>query len=304
MNRHTFTEWLLGEVTAARCALLALYEQRDKLQYIDGPRLEKEYMEQIGSFEETVIKEEIECELLQKKQQMIQTAINRREPIDEAKIDALIETYRQQMHEEAAGPCAPREYAELSEKESDELQELYREIVQDFHPEMHPELTEAHRQLFQKAQEAYRRRDLAALQLVHEMLFSTAENGAALEALLELLLGNMKETVKEESVPQNREHVTDYSLAGEIYGFFRPTAKEAALREEQGRYRQRTDRVMTEMETMRMRFPYTAAEMLADSEKVEAYKMELEHRLHSAVQVRERKEKEIRAMIERVSVHG
>ena len=71
MEKHTFTLWLHMERIAARYALLALYEQRDRLQYIEGPRLEEEYMDKIGPYEETVIREEIECEILQKKQQMI-----------------------------------------------------------------------------------------------------------------------------------------------------------------------------------------------------------------------------------------
>lgn len=302
MSKHTFTLWLHSEVTSTRCALLTLYEQRDKLRYIEGPRLEKEYMDKVGTYEETVIKEEIECELLQKKQQMIQTAINRREPIDEAAIDAELENQRQQMIQEAAGPAAPQEYAELSGEQSDELQELYRDIVKNFHPQMHSELTEAHRQLFQKAQEAYRRRDLAALKLIHEMLYSTQEDGLALESLLESLTGSKAEESTEEIAP-NRDYATDYSLAAMIYCGFKPTNEEAAIQEEWTRYRQMTDIVMKEMDDMRLQFPYTASDMLSDPAKIEAYKEELAHRLRTATTERERRTKEIRAMIESVAVH-
>ncbi len=114
MSKHSFKLWLHSEVTSARCALLTLYEQRDKLKYIEVPRLEKEYMDKVGTYEETVIKEEIECELLQKKQQMIQAAINRHEPIDEAAIDAELEMHRQKMVKEAAGTAALQDYAELT----------------------------------------------------------------------------------------------------------------------------------------------------------------------------------------------
>lgn len=302
MNKHTFTLWLHSEVASTRCALLTLYEQRDKLQYIEGPRLEKEYMDKVGTYEETVIKEEIECELLQKKQQMIQAAINRREPIDEAAIDAELEKHRQQMLQEAAGPAAPQEYAELSGEQSDELQELYRDIVKNFHPQMHPELTEAHRQLFQKAQEAYRRRDLAALKLIHEMLYSTQEDGLALELLLELLTSSKAEETTEEIAP-SRDYATDYSLAAMIYCGFKPTNEEAAIQEEWTRYRQMTDSVMKEMDDMRLQFPYTASDMLSDPAKIEAYKEELAHRLRTATTEKERRTKEIRAMIESVAVH-
>lgn len=302
MSKHTFTIWLHREVASARCALLTLYEQRDKLQYIEGPRLEKEYMDKVGSYEENVIKEEIECELLQKKQQMIQAAINRREPIDEAAIDAELEKHRQQLFQEAAG-SPPQEYAELSGEQSDELQELYRDIVKNFHPQMHPELTEAHHRLFQKAQEAYRRRDLEALKLVHEMLYSAQEDEAVLELTLELLIGGKADETEEEP-DADRDHTTDYSLAAMIYSGFKPTNEEAAIQEELARYRQMTDSVMKETDDMRLRFPYTASEMLSDPAKIEAYKEELEHRLRSAAAERERRTKEIRAMIESEAAHG
>ena len=304
MSKHTFKLWLHSEVASLRCALLTLYEQRDKLQYIEGPRLEKEYMDKIGSYEETVIKEEIECELLQKKQQMIQAAINRREPIDEAAIDAELEKHHQQMLQEAAGSEAPQEYAELSGEKREELQELYRDIVKNFHPQMHPELTEAHRLLFQKAQEAYRRRDLEALKLVHEMLYSTQENGLELELTLELLIGGKADEEAEEEIAADRDHVTDYSLAAMIYSGFKPTNEEAAIQEELMRYRQMTDGVMKEMEDMRLQFPYNASDMLSDPAKLEAYKEELAHRLRSAATERERRTKEIRAMIESEAAHG
>lgn len=302
MSKHTFTLWLHSEVASTRCALLTLYEQRDKLQYIEGPRLEKEYMDKVGTYEETVIKEEIECELLQKKQQMIQAAINRREPIDEAAIDAELENQRQQLIQETAGPAAPQEYAELSGEQNDELQELYHDIVKNFHPQMHPELTEVHRQLFQKAQEAYRRRDLAALKLIHEMLYSTQEDGLSLESLLDLLTGSKTEETTEEIAP-NRDYATDYSLAAMIYCGFKPTNEEAAIQEEWTRYRQMTDSVMKEMDDMRLQFPYTASDMLSDPAKIEAYKEELAHRLRTATAERERRTKEIRAMIESVAIH-
>lgn len=295
MSKHTFTLWLRDEVTSARCALLALYEQRDKLQYIDGPQLEREYMDKVGDYEQTVIREEMECELLQKKKQLIQTAINRREPIDEASIDAQLEKLRQQIFREAAGSEAQK-YAELSDEQGDELQQLYRDIVENFHPQMHPELTEVHHRLFQKAQEAYKCRDLAALRLVHEMLHSTQEEGGL---MLELLISSGAD----EEAAQGRDYETDYSLAAVIYSAFKPTNEEAVIQEERARYRQMTDGVMKEMEDMRLRFPYTASDMLSDPAEIEAYREELAQRLRAAVAERERRTKEICAMMEGAAAH-
>ncbi len=300
MSKHTFTKWLYREVTAARCALLTLYEQRDKLQYIDGPRLEKEYMDAVGTYEETVIREEIECELLEKKKLMIQTSLNRREPIDEAAIDASLDAERQKMLDEAAGAAVPTDYAELSAEQGDELQELYRDIVKNFHPQMHPELTEAHRQLFRKAQEAYRLRDLEALKLIHEMLYSTVDSGMSLELMLELLVDPKEETGEE---TPGRDYATDYAVASQIYGSFRPTSEEAAIQEEWARYRQLTDGVMNEMEQLRSTFPYNAAEMLSDPNKLQAYKDDLALRLRAATVERNRRTLEIQELLKGVAAH-
>lgn len=295
MSKHTFSQWLRKEVTSSKCALLTLYEQRDKLLYIDGPQLEREYMEKIGSYEETIIKEEIECELLQKKQQMIQAAINRREPIDEAAIDAEIEKQRQEMYQEAISSPAPQGYAELSEEQSDELQELYREIVQEFHPQMHPELNEVHHKLFLKAQEAYRLRDVSALRLIHDMLFSTLEDEGAIGLMMELMV--RVNAAEEEDETLKEVNMTDYSMAAKLYSSFIPTVEEASIKEELSRFKSQTDQVMQEMDRMRTTFPYTAAEMLSDPEKVQEYREELEHRLFVAKEEILRRTEEIRTML-------
>lgn len=295
MSKHTFSQWLRKEVTSSKCALLTLYEQRDKLLYIDGPQLERDYMEKIGSYEETIIKEEIECELLQKKQQMIQAAINRREPIDEAAIDAEIEKLRQEMYQEAISSPAPQGYAELSEEQSDELQELYREIVQEFHPQMHPELNEVHHKLFLKAQEAYRLRDVSALRLIHDMLFSTLEDEGAIGLMMELMV--RVNAAEEEDETLKEVNMTDYSMAAKLYSSFIPTVEEASIKEELSRFKLQTDQVMQEMDKMKTTFPYTTAEMLSDPEKVQEYREELEHRLFVAKEEILRRTEEIRTML-------
>ena len=64
---HTFTNWLQQEVLAARCSLLTLLEQQDRLRYQEAPELEEAYMKEVGTYEEEVLREELENEILQKK---------------------------------------------------------------------------------------------------------------------------------------------------------------------------------------------------------------------------------------------
>lgn len=297
MAKHTFVKWLNKEVASSSCALLKLYEELDKLKYIEGPRLEKEYMDKIGTFEETVIKEEIECELLKKKQEMIQAAINRREPVDEAAIDEEISKLREEMIKEAGGDAPPKEYADLSEEQATELQEIYSEIVKDYHPQTHPDLTEAHKELFKKAQEAYRRKDVSALKLIYDMLTSADGEGMAFELSMELDVSNEEETADE-------RFTTDYTLASELYKNFIPTSEEAAIQEEWTRYKQNIDEVMSDMESLKTQFPYTAAETLSNPDKLAEYKAGLEHRLYEASKERARLTNEIERMKEATVHHG
>ena len=141
------------------------------------------------------------------------------------------------------------------------------------------------------------------MKLVHEMLYSTQEDGLVLELLLELLTGSKDDEETEEESAPVRDYATDYSLAAMIYCGFTPTNEEAAIQEAWTRYRQMMDSVMKEMDDMRLQFPYTAFDMLSDPAKIEAYKEELAHRLHAATTERERRTKEIRAMIESVTVY-
>lgn len=301
MENHSFFDWLEREVSSARFALLALYEKRDKLRFIDGPMLERDYMEKVGKFEESIIQEEIEVELLEKKQQMIQTAINRREPVDEAAIDAEIEKLRQEKLTEAANyDCGDNsEIMELTGEQTNELQDLYHTIVKCYHPQMHPELTEIHKKLFMKAQDAYRRKDLEALRLIYDMLLQ-ADGDVDLGELFDMLIDAV---AKGETETVRREYTTDYALASLLYPYFRHTAEEASLQEEWDRYKAEADGMMAVIENIQKDFPFSAAQMLSEPEQLESYKKELEYRLYEAKKERERLSQQIRSMIERVAVH-
>lgn len=292
MTEHSFTQWMKQEVYTEKYALLTLYEQQEDLKHIRGPQLEREYMEKIGSYEQAVILEEIECELLLKKKQMIQSAINRREPIDEDAIDAELGLLRQQMIEEACGPAGgSSSYGEndpLPPEQFDELQEIYRQIVENYHPQIHPELTEIQKELFKKAQEAYRRQDLNALRLIHDMLISA--QGGGLEFSVEI-------GISTESSEEDPYDTTDYSLASLLYEQFEPTGEEAVIQEDRKRFRYKIKEAEQEISQMRLEFPFTAEELLADPAKIEEYKAELLVRMKNAETTRERREEEIQDMI-------
>lgn len=301
MAMHTFSTWLLSELYAAQSALLTLYEKRDALKYIEGPRLEQLYMSKIGSYEETVIKEEIEVEVLRKKLQMIQIALNRREPIDEAAIDAELEKYRQELLTDAAG-VEPREYGDLSDEYIEELNSLYSDIVHAFHPQTHPELTEVERELYEKALEAYRRRDLDALRLISDMLWKIQGGEEATELLMEMMSLAKDDSPASVNEPPKIIYAADYSLCAQIYSCFSPTADEVAIQEDLNKYRTDADSAMAEIEALSKEFPYNTADLLNDPEKIEEYKSQLTIRLNAAAEEKARRTTEIRKLLEGAAV--
>lgn len=299
MKTHTFTDWLYSEVMSARNALLTLYEQMDKMKFIEGPQLEQQYMDLVGSEEETIIPLEIKCELLKKKQQLIQAAINRREPVDEAAIDAQINALWEEKLQEAGGTIPPGTGCySLSQGQLDDLQELYQKIVKSFHPHMHPEITENQKLLFDKAQEAYRRRDMAALQLIYDMLTST--EGETMTMTLTLSFS----VAEDDSEAERQSFTTDYTLAKKLYSCFVPTAEEVTIREEQQRCQEKQEQVMEQLEAMKQHFPFNAAKMLADPAQLEDYKRQLALRKYDAEKMIQKLENEIQSMLERVKARG
>ena len=298
MEMHTFTAWLQFEVHTAQCALLKLIEEEDRLRYMEGPQLERSYMELVGNYEETVVKEEMECELLLEKQRMIQTAINRREEIDEAAIDEKINALRKKMTDAAAGD-PPLEYAVLTPEQSEALQELYGKIVKEYHPSMNPEMTQAQKALYQRAQQAYRYRDLQALKLIWEML--AASDGSGLEIALKLVLGVSSDDA--ENVPE-RNYATDYTFASSLYSCFVPFQEEAAIAEELERCKIETEEKLARLQMLKQSFPFNAQEMLADPAQVEAYKQDLERRMQQAKHEGEQLSHDIQKMIGGERKHG
>ena len=172
MENSCFAGWLAQEVESAQNALLTRIEQLDTLRYVEAPKLRNEYMVKIGTTEDEVLNAELDAKMLQRKLELIQIKRNRREPIDMAEIDQQIEAERQALLVQAeTDDAASQRLPQLTEEQQAELQELYHKIVEGFHPQVHPNLTDTEKALYEKAVDAYRNRNLAALKLIDEILF-------------------------------------------------------------------------------------------------------------------------------------
>ncbi len=97
MRKQLFSSWLMKELTSSRMALLSILTQKDELLYQKAPQLRREYMDKIGRFEQEVLDVELECYLLRRKKEAIQTAINQRISVDIDKINDMLEAEKNKL---------------------------------------------------------------------------------------------------------------------------------------------------------------------------------------------------------------
>ncbi len=274
---QNYSYWLIEEIDAARLALLGVLEEEDRLLLSEAPALKAEYMEKIGSYEQTVMESELEAALLEKKLELIMKAINRREPVDMTKIESELETYKKELLKEldlgdmSSGRQNREEWPEEKEKE---FQAMYRAILDHFHPTLNPDITKTQRDLYNKAVDAYRRHNFDALQLVYDMLFVkrylniTLKRGG--------LVG--KDDANLAAQYKTEYSLSDYSLAGELYTCFERLESDAILEKEAAKYRAEYKRRYIEIEQLMESFPFNARDTLTDPSKTDEYVQQLRSR--------------------------
>ena len=282
MGNPCFAGWLAQEVESAQNALLTRIEQLDTLRYVDAPKLRNEYMVKIGATEDEVLDAELNAKMLQRKLELIQIKRNRREPIDMAEIEQLIDAVRKELLEQAeASDTAWQQLPQLTEEQQDELQELYHKIVGNFHPQVHPNLTDTEKALYEKAVDSYRSRNLDALKLIDEILFKD-NISLVLQASLSI---DDSEDDEQHAAALTEALSADYTLAKQLYPYFEPSQQDAVLRSAVERYTARREETENEIEQLRQTFPFTAQSTLADSEKTKAYLEQLSLRKLRALDV-------------------
>lgn len=295
MLEQTYLKWLGKEVMATKYALLVALEKRDNLLYIEEPELKEEYMQKIGMYEEQILKLELEVSLQEKKKMLIQATINRREAVDleaiEKQLDEerakqlnrLNETYKAGVHQNET----------LTVEEKEELQNLYKEIVREFHPQVRSDMTENEKYLYEKALDAYKRQNLEALRLIYDMLFSSEKEGLVIEMSVELFIGEGEEDYKKIA----KEMMEDYSLAAELYSCFEALEEDAVLHSAKTKYENIQAGIISEIEGIMNRFPFIAKDTLRDEAKRKAYLASLSGRMNAAKESLEELQAEIESMI-------
>ena len=274
MRKQTFYDWLTRELLSSRMALVGLYEKRDRLLYVEAPPLRQRYMDAIGVHEEGVLAAELEVSMLRRKAEMIQIAINRREPVDLRAIEAALEEERTRVVEDLeAEDRTLNELPQLTEQEQRTLQRQYREITASFHPAMNPGVTEAQKELYEKAQNAYRLQDVQAMKLVYDMLFVPEKLPEASVAAEETPYDAEKDRELYREIASILS--TDYQLAKQLYPCFQPLEEDSVVRAAIDSCDAQRRAVEEEISEIQAGFPFNAASTLEDRAKTEEYLAEL-----------------------------
>lgn len=273
-QKQSFYDWLLRETASVRFALIALYENRDRLLYLEAPELRRRYLSIFGETESAVLREELETALLRRKAELIQTALNRRERVDPARIEELLEEERKRLLSELEQNDATLdELPRLSDAQRRELRRMYLDITHAFHPAINTALTETQKELYKKALDAFRAQDVEALNIIHDCLF---DRDAPLPELREV--EPEERDARADFCAAAAYLATDYSLAKELYPLFSPLEEDRIMSFILRDCKEKKDAVEEEIGRIRSAFPFNALETMNDPAKAEEYRAELKLR--------------------------
>lgn len=294
MGNVSFYSWLAQRAVDVQVLLMNGYERIETMRAKEGPQLQQEYMSRVGPLEEKVLQDEMEVLLLDKKMELIQRSINRREKVDLEQIEQTLQQVRSEMLQTLAQNREEWEKRPvLSEEEQAQLKEVFHRIVNAFQPQTHPGLNEGGKEMYRRAVEAYRRQDLKALLILQEILFQD-ELRLAFQCEITLDLKTTTETPQWDET----EFGEDYTLAEQLYPFFAQAEADAVVQDiREGFVRQLTE-MEAQMEELEKSFPFNAREVLRDPDKMETHLEQLRQRQAAARQQCQTLNRRIKMLLE------
>ena len=149
--------------------LARLVAERRDLQEVVKPNLIALYQTKLGPWELRLLEAQCQVARLKRRTEMVQASLNRGGAPDLTEIDAALEaefvTWQEQVKESARKieEAQFRLSHTISADDDAELKTLYRALVKKLHPDVNPQATDGHRNLWQQVQAAYDRSDLEEL---------------------------------------------------------------------------------------------------------------------------------------------
>lgn len=165
------------EINELKKNLEDFFVERDHLLFVICENIETEYMLNFGSLEYSLYKAYCDFLRLRRKKDMIQAKKNRKETIEIDAIEDVLDDefieYKKKLDDKISqiNKALERSKMEsLSKDDEEEIKKLYRDIVKRLHPDLNPEITDAEKELFTNATEAYEKGDIDGLRIIFEIV--------------------------------------------------------------------------------------------------------------------------------------
>lgn len=184
---------LKQEIRELKKSLEDFVLERDELKLVICENIKTAYMLHFGGIEYRVYKAYCEFLRLRRKKEMIQAKKNRQERISMDAIENCLDIeffeYQEKLNHKITEMNRAMERSKmemLSDEETEEIKKLYRSIVKSLHPDINPATSDAEKELFYHAAQAYEQGDISALQVILQIAGTEENKDLASSSLITL----------------------------------------------------------------------------------------------------------------------
>ena len=170
------------EIAELRSQLEEMILMRQRLIYDDGKNVEMDYMQQIGHLEYQLLQYQYQAIRARRQAELLQRNFGRTAEIDQEKIERQLDSefrehrVRLAQWEAALSRAEKRsKQKELSEEETEELYDAYRQILTRLHPELNPNALGNSADILRQTAEFLVRRDLDSMRRAAQMTMEIAK---------------------------------------------------------------------------------------------------------------------------------
>jgi hypothetical protein len=176
IQKHPQLKKKQDNLDALKSELSKLISDRDILEHTVKKNLEALYITRIGKNEYELFCLECQAARLKRKIELIQARLNHAEEVNLTAVEKQLDKEYKDWHEKMDKMVSDIEAGKarlntlMPEKESKELQKIYRFLVKKLHPDINPKQTEKDKLLWNRTQDAYRIADLEELRVIKLLL--------------------------------------------------------------------------------------------------------------------------------------